>query len=226
MEWWFAPSLLGVIAAGILVGLAISLILLKKQGKSFPFSFGQRLQVARIDETEQVNLINDAPASSIEVSTDDNDAPVNLIDALTDDNNATADSIIADDLQPDDAVLEQNNTSQLIPASIDSLDKICLELENNLSIAIQSSSDKPLLFQTEIWNTQRDAYDILSLDQFRQLTDVYVDMRLANDTIWLINELGTESIDLKNNHIKLKNAIAERLQQIMPDIIKTLSENR
>jgi hypothetical protein len=51
-------------------------------------------------------------------------------------------------------------------------------------------------------------------------------MRLANDTIWLINELGTESIDLKNNHIKLKNAIAERLQQIMPDIIKTLSENR
>jgi len=55
-----------------------------------------------------------------------------------------------------------------------------------------------------------------------ELTESYVDMLLANNIVWLVNELGRDSKDLTASYIKLSNKIGERLQKVMPAIREVL----
>ena len=46
------------------------------------------------------------------------------------------------------------------------------------------------------------------------LTQAYVDMRLANSIVWLSTEIGHRSKNLDENYVKMCTNIAERLDRI------------
>ena len=57
MSWWLIPSIIGVIAAAIALGLLISYFILKRQNRPWPFS--HKSASIRVDEeTSEVNLID------------------------------------------------------------------------------------------------------------------------------------------------------------------------
>jgi hypothetical protein len=93
-----------------------------------------------------------------------------------------------------------------------------IELEANLSIAIQPSVNKLANFQTDIWNTRRSDFNQVSSQLLSELTEAYVDMLLANNIVWLVNELGRDSQDLRASYSELKIKVAERLRRVLPQI--------
>ena len=71
-----------------------------------------------------------------------------------------------------------------------------------------------LSFQTHAWDTSQDEVHKLPANVREDLTQAYVDMRLANSIVWLSTELGRRSQNLDENYIKLCTSIAVRLDRI------------
>jgi hypothetical protein len=97
-----------------------------------------------------------------------------------------------------------------------------LELETNLLIAARPSVDKLASFQTDIWNTRRSEFNTVNSQILNELTEAYVDMLLANNIVWLVNELGRDSQDLRASYSELKNKVADRLKRVLPQIQEPL----
>jgi hypothetical protein len=97
-----------------------------------------------------------------------------------------------------------------------------LELETNLLIATRPSADKLASFQTDIWNTRRSDYNVVNSQILGELTEAYVDMLLANNIVWLVNELGRDSQDLRASYSELKNKVADRLRRVLTQIQEPL----
>jgi uncharacterized protein YneF (UPF0154 family) len=89
------------------------------------------------------------------------------------------------------------------------------EVEINFRIATKPGLGKLLPFQTTVWDNNPN--DIFRLPQNLQedLTEAYVDMRLANNIFWLAMNLGHISSNLQNNYIDLCTKIATRLRNMM-----------
>ncbi len=90
------------------------------------------------------------------------------------------------------------------------------EVENNRQIATQPWTGKLLPFATGVWDASRDGVPALPVNLGEDLTQAYVDMRLANSIVWLATELGRRSQNLDDNYTKLCTNIATRLDKILP----------
>lgn len=289
MAWWFIPSIIGVVAAGILAGLIISVVLLRRQKRTMPFSLKQYLHTSGIGHTKPLHggnghnggnhngeklhpsntklvlrpgnngsnrrLLTPVPNNSVmTLPKPDLRAPamMPLAQAV---NNATMEkpalavknppAIVkpAEQVKKEPPIVQPysrpgNGTASTVPSAPVSNDTLLakpsgyytqnealVELENNLSIATRPVVGKLVPFQTHIWNNRRSEFNIFPVDLRRQISESYVDMLLANDVVWLITELGRDSVELKNSYTRLKNKVAERLQQTMPAVWKVFQNS-
>ncbi len=90
------------------------------------------------------------------------------------------------------------------------------ELETNLAIATIPWADKLLRFQTSSWDSLHGEGEPSMGMQSQEIIQLYVDIGLANNIVWLSTEIGHRSRELDESYIKLCAVIAERLKRICP----------
>ena len=90
-----------------------------------------------------------------------------------------------------------------------------IELETNLAIATTRWADKPILFQTEYWDDKQEKIEPVIESHLQELIQLYVDIDLANNVVWLATEMNHISKELDESYIKLCAGISERIQKIM-----------
>jgi hypothetical protein len=88
------------------------------------------------------------------------------------------------------------------------------EISANIKIAAAPPNAKPEAFFSEIWDTKSSEIGALPVDLQYELGEAYTDIRLANNIVWLIKELGANSPDFAENYSKLCLKITERLTAI------------
>ncbi len=88
------------------------------------------------------------------------------------------------------------------------------ELDSNLTIASTPWAYKLLQFQTSVWDSKHGEHEQLMTSHTQELIQLYVDIALANNIVWLSTELGHRSKELDESYIKLCKGIAERIINI------------
>lgn len=111
----------------------------------------------------------------------------------------------------EDSVMTPDSSS---PSTELNLDK---ELDANLIIASTPWTDKLLPFQTTVWDSKHDEDKLLITTRMQELIQLYVDIGLANNIIWMATELGHRSKELDESYTKLCKNIAERINYIQAD---------
>jgi hypothetical protein len=56
----------------------------------------------------------------------------------------------------------------------------------------------------------------------QDLIQLYVDISLANNVVWLATEIGHRSKELDESYMKLCSGIAERIKGIIPVVKETI----
>jgi hypothetical protein len=115
--------------------------------------------------------------------------------------------------------VQGNDTDKKVPDKHPFL----VELENNLSIARNPSSEKPASFNTEVWFSQRSDLTWLDFPLQEELRKIYGFMLLANNIAWLVTELGRNSQEVIDSYLSLQTKIAEGLERIVPSLITSLA---
>jgi len=90
------------------------------------------------------------------------------------------------------------------------------ELETNHRIATEPRRDELLPFKTQVWDKNQGKVHTLTANLREDLAQAYLDMRQANDIVWLSTELGHRSQTLDEHYMNLCPRIAVRLERIMP----------
>ena len=110
----------------------------------------------------------------------------------------------------------------LVPKTMNQSSKsdIFKELESNLTIAIAPWGGKLIPFQTTFWDGDHLKVEPFLVNNQEEITQAYIDIRLANSLVWLSKEVGHQSVDLDKSYKQLCAKIAERLIRII-----TLPEN-
>ncbi len=92
------------------------------------------------------------------------------------------------------------------------------ELELNLSIAAAPWSGKVTAFQTTAWDTNQDNIEPELADKRAEIAELLIDIRLANNIVWISNELGNKSPNLDESYKKLCAKIAERIGKVIAPV--------
>jgi len=92
---------------------------------------------------------------------------------------------------------------------------LIIELETNLAIATTPWADELTLFQTEYWDKKQGKIEPVIESHLQELIQLYVDIDLANNVVWLATEMNHRSKELDESYIKLCAGISERIQKIM-----------
>ena len=90
-----------------------------------------------------------------------------------------------------------------------------IELETNLAIATTPWADKPILFQTEYWDNEQEKIEPVIESHLQELIQLYFDIDLANNVVWMATEMNHRSKELDESYIKVCAGIAERIQKIV-----------
>ena len=98
------------------------------------------------------------------------------------------------------------------------IDRLLLELGGNRKLSIEPTSDELLPFQTNTWDTNHDALDMVQADLKWELKRAYLDMSIANSIIRFLSEFDRKSPVLDNQYVKMCNQIADRLSRIIPKL--------
>jgi hypothetical protein len=93
------------------------------------------------------------------------------------------------------------------------------EIEANYRLAGKPLDDTMSAFETKTWDQDKEMSAKLPADVREDLSQAYVDMRLANSIVWLSTELGRQSDDLTQSYHKLCRNITNRLERII-DLLK------
>lgn len=96
-----------------------------------------------------------------------------------------------------------------------------LEVKNNLALAAKPFTNMLFPFETNVWDTNPGEVDSLPADVQEELRQAYVDMRLANDIVWLATEIGRRSRNLDEGYIRLCSQITLRLDKVTPTLKAT-----
>lgn len=117
---------------------------------------------------------------------------------------------------PEEMVAEES----VVPSgqTIDVATELLDEVEQNRRLAATPSKDKLVPFQTKVWDLYRDGLQTLPVNLREDLTQAYVDIRLANSIVWLSAELGRRSPNLDESYSKLCRNIATRLDRVRPQL--------
>jgi hypothetical protein len=90
------------------------------------------------------------------------------------------------------------------------------ELETNLTISTAIWRDKPIPFKTACWDNKPEKVEPNLASHLQDLIQLYVDISLANNVVWLATELGHRSKELDESYLKLCSGIADRIKNIIP----------
>lgn len=90
------------------------------------------------------------------------------------------------------------------------------EVKNNSKIASRAQSGDLKAFSTKVWESTSGELLNLPEDIKQELSQAYVDMRLANSIVWLAIELKRRSPNLDDNYSKLCENITARLNSVIP----------
>lgn len=90
------------------------------------------------------------------------------------------------------------------------------ELETNLTIATAPWKDQPVPFQTACWEAKIEKVEPGMVSHLQDLIQLYADINLANNVVWLATEIGHRSKELDESYLKLSSGIAERIKGIIP----------
>ena len=96
------------------------------------------------------------------------------------------------------------------------------ELETNLTIATAPWKDRPIPFQTTCWEAKLEKVEPGMVSHLQDLIQLYVDISLANNVVWLATEIGHRSKELDESYMKLCSGIAERIKGIIPVVKETI----
>jgi hypothetical protein len=73
-------------------------------------------------------------------------------------------------------------------------------------------------FQTACWDAKLEKVEPSLMSHLQDLIQLYVDISLANNVVWLETEIGHRSKELDESYIKLCSGIAQRIKGIVPAI--------
>ncbi len=104
-----------------------------------------------------------------------------------------------------------NNEVEQISKFVKTEPKILAEIESNLKIAVNEKIDASALFQTDLWDKNQSETDNLPLNVLSETEEAYGNIRLANNLLWLITEIGDSSGKLSAEYHRLCQDIARRL---------------
>jgi hypothetical protein len=90
------------------------------------------------------------------------------------------------------------------------------ELETNLAVASTPWTDKLISFQTKFWDVSHGEFEPMLATHHQELIQLYVDIRLANNIVWLAREIGSRSKELDESYIKLCADIAANIKKLLP----------
>jgi hypothetical protein len=190
MSWWLIPLIILDIIAGILAGLSLSYFIFKKKGKNYPLF---KFLTPKIKSKKAVLLLKAGPPDKAE----------NELEMAKSTEKEEPVSQIAEPVEPQ--VIPDNNA-------------FIKELEDNLSVAARPAGDKLLKFQTEIWDLKQSEFQSAHVPFLAELDQLYVDMQLANNLVWLVADLGHDNPDFKAGYTDLKNRITLRLKRVIPKV--------
>jgi hypothetical protein len=116
-----------------------------------------------------------------------------------------------DDLNPKEDAESAMTPDSPSPSTGLNLEK---ELDINLIIASAPWTDKLLPFQTNVWDSKHEEDELLTTTSTQELIQLYVDIGLANNIVWMATEFGHRSKELDESYAKLCKNIAERINYI------------
>lgn len=189
MEFWESfLVILGSVVAGLVISLAIIYVITRIQKKPF-------ILFSRKENIEEENSLPDPDAMPSPVREQVVEQKETSMEELTE-NKETNESI--------------EEPRQLTKS------EIIKELETNLEIATTPWAGKLTLFQTTAWDNNNVKTESRLSDIQEEISQVYIDIRLANSIVWLSNEVGHRSADLDESYKQLCVKIAERIKRIVP----------
>ena len=103
------------------------------------------------------------------------------------------------------------------------IERLLIELERNLDLAIDSKITQLKPFQTDIWDNIVGIPETLTLDLKWQLTEVYLDIYEANNIIWFLAQFNYKSPELDDQYVGVCARISDRLNKIVP-VLKTAKQ--
>jgi hypothetical protein len=116
---------------------------------------------------------------------------------------------------PETATIQQKITPAVEKQGVSADSDIVTELQTNLTIASMPWADKLISFQTKCWNNNHGEFNPLLTTHHQELIQLYVDIGLANNIVWLATEIGHRSKELDDSYIKLCSGIADNIQKIL-----------
>ncbi len=120
--------------------------------------------------------------------------------------------------QQEPEVIKQMSTPAVEKPKESTKSDFIKELETNLTIATAPWADKLLPFQTSCWDAKHGESEPLLTAHHQDLIQLYVDVGLANNIVWLATEIAHRSKELDESYIKLCAGIAERLKRVVPPL--------
>jgi hypothetical protein len=122
---------------------------------------------------------------------------------------------------PASGIIEQKGPAvgEKPPGTIKS--NLLTELETNLQIASMLWADKLIPFQTECWDANHGEFEPLLNNHHQELIQLYVDIGLANNIVWLATEIHHRSKELDESYIKLCAVIADSIKRMVPSLDKS-----
>ena len=115
---------------------------------------------------------------------------------------------------------ESTNVEQKITPTVEKPESILkteliIEMEANLVIASQPWTDKLNAFQTKCWDSKHGESDLFLNTHYQEMIQLYVDIGLANNIVWLATEIGHRTKELDESYIKLCSGITDIIKKIL-----------
>ena len=89
------------------------------------------------------------------------------------------------------------------------------EIQENRATAGRPWSDRPLPFKNAAWDDVSGGIFQCGADLREELIQAYTDIGLANNIVWLADDLGRRSDSLDKHYRQLCQSIAGRLERVM-----------
>lgn len=96
--------------------------------------------------------------------------------------------------------------------------KVYQELKSNFKIATVPWAGKLVPFHAISWDGEQDHLESEFANQNYEISEVYIDIRLANSIVWLSNEVGRKSPELDEGYRQLCSKIAERIEKVLSSV--------
>ncbi len=200
MFWGDVQLIISVVAAGIVVGLLISFVILRMRRKTPSFNPESGTPAISMKTELSKSVVTNSPIIKAPEST--SQPPIPKVREV-------------------DARLDESKNSQ-VPGTTSQKSEALIELETNFSIATRPITDQINSFHLDVWTQKPTEFNSLTHEIRTELSEAYIDMRIANNVVWMVTEIGSKNQDLITNYHKLSKKVAERLQRIMPVVRESL----